>query len=330
MADYKVDPNRKTIKQKIKQIEEIKEEMKKFKTVSLLDLRKLPDSLFQSLRKNMRNEGTRVYVLKKAVLSRVLASNPKLKKYAEECDKPMALILSNKTPYELNRFFKTNKKKRAAKVGDETSEELIIPAGETDLPPGPALSELKAAGLNVQIKAGKIAVVKDSVMAKAGEKLTMPKVKALQTLGVMPFDVMATYIMGFDGDYCYTSSLLDLGDSINEDIAAALSQGLNVSLNAGYPTEANVEIMLGEAVRQSVNLSLNAEIYSSSSMEQLLVSAMRQGTALEGLGPSEAPKAEQKEAPKDEASGEKPKEEKPEAKAEEKAEGSDAPAAEKK
>jgi len=280
---YKIDKNRKSIKTKTEQIESAVAEMKKYKTVALLDLRKLPTALFQSLRKKIREDGGRVLVLKKPVITRVLASSKKLEKQVSECDKPVALIYTNNSPYELNRFFKEHRKKRAAKVGDVAEVEIVVPEGETDLPAGPALSELKAAGLNVQIKAGKIAVTKASTVAKAGEKLTTPKVKALQTLGVMPFEVMAKFIVGFDGEYSYSKELLDMGDTINVDLAGSLSQAVNLSINVGYPTPQNIGLLLGEAFRQSVNLAINADVYSSSSIEQLLTLAMRQGTALEGL-----------------------------------------------
>jgi large subunit ribosomal protein L10 len=281
---YKIDVNRKAVKMKVEQVKEAIADMKNYKTVALLDLRKLPDALFQNLRRKIRQDGGRVLVLKKPVVSRVLASNKKLAQKLSACDNPVALIYTNKSAYEVNSFFKQNKKKRAAKIGDIATADIIVPEGDTDLPPGPALSELKTAGLNVQIRAGKIAVVKDSTVAKTGDKLTEQKVKALQTLGVKPFEIMASMLFGFDGEYIYTKELLDIGDSINSDMASGLSQALNLSLNVSYPTQQNINILLGEAVRQSINLSLNGDIYSSSSMEQLLSSAMRQGSALSKLG----------------------------------------------
>lgn len=281
---YKADTNRPTIKKKIEQAEKAVEQMKNYKTVAMLDLRNLPTALFQSLRKRIREEGGVVLVLKKPVISRVLAANKKLASHVSECDKPVALIYTNLSPYEINVFFKQHRKKRAAKVGDVALVDIIVPEGDTDLPPGPALSELKAAGLNVQIKGGKIAVVKDSTVAKAGEKLTTPKVKALQTVGIMPFETMASMIFAFDGEYSYAKSLLDIGDTILADLSGSLAQGMNVSINACYPTAQNINILLGDAYKQSVNFALNADIYSSSSIEQLLVSATRQGMALEGLG----------------------------------------------
>ncbi len=280
---YKTDINRKEVKRKVEQTATTIAEMKKYKTVAVLDLRKLPDSLFQSLRKRIRDDGGKVFVLKKAVISRVLASNKLLAAKVGEAEKPVALILTNKSAYEVNSFFKQHKKKRAAKVGDVAVADIVIPEGETDLPPGPALSELKAGGVNVQIKGGKIIVSKESVVAKGGEKLTVPKVKALQSLGVMPFELTANLLFGFDGEYVYGKELLDIGDTISADMAAGLSQGLNLSLNICYPTGQNIDMLLGDALRQAMNVSLNGGLYSSGSIERLLSSAMRQGMALEGL-----------------------------------------------
>jgi len=280
---YKTDTNKKEVKKKMEQVEKAVHDMKKYKTVAMLDLRKLPDALFQSLRKRIRDTGGQVLVLKKPVVTRVLASSKKLSARASECDKPVALIYTNQSPYEVNSFFKAHKKKRAAKIGDVAITDIIIPEGETDLPPGPALSELKAGGVNVQIKGGKIVVAKESTVAKAGEKLTVQKVKALQSLNVMPFEIMANMIFGFDGEYIYSRELLDIGDTINADVSYGLSQALNLSLNVNYPTQHNIVMLLGQAVRQAMNVSLNGNVYSSSSIELLLSSAARQGMALEGL-----------------------------------------------
>lgn len=281
---YKADTDKKAVKRKMEQVQTAVADMKKYKTVIMLDLRKLPDALLQSLRRKVRQDGGQMLVLKKAVVSRVLQANKKLAAKAGECDKPVALIYTNKSAYEMNTFFKQHKKKKAAKVGDVANADIVVPEGETDLPPGPALSELKAGGLSVQIKGGKIVVSKESTVAKAGEKLTGPKVKALQTLNIMPFEIMANMIFGYDGEYIYARELLDIGDTINADVASGFSQAMNLSLNLSYPTSQNINVLLGEAFRQSVNLSLNGNIYSSSSMGQLLTSAIRQGLALESLG----------------------------------------------
>ncbi|MBU0590961.1 50S ribosomal protein L10 [Candidatus Micrarchaeota archaeon] len=292
---YIVDTNKKAVKKKIEQVTSTIKDIENYKTVALLRLRKLPDALLQSLRKKIRSDGGKLLVLKKPVISRVLLSNKKLAEKVSECDSPVALILTNTSPYELNQFFKQHKKKRAAKIGDVANADIVVPEGETDLAPGPALSELKAGGLNVQIKGGKIVVARESTVAKKGEAITEPKVKALKTLGVMPFEIAASMIFGFDGEYIYSSELLDMGDTIDSDLTASISQAMNISINAGYPCEQNINMLLGKAAMQSLNLALNADIYSSSSIEQLLSSALRQGLALESIAPKGQTEEEKKE-----------------------------------
>ncbi|MBD3210158.1 50S ribosomal protein L10 [Candidatus Micrarchaeota archaeon] len=315
--DYKVDPEKPAVKKKRKQVQETIQEMSNYDTVALLDLRNLPDALLQSLRKRIRENNGKVHVLKKAVLTRVLETEDRLKQKTDECEKPVALVLTSQTPYELNQFFKKHRKKRAAKPGDVAESDIVIPEGETDLPPGPALSELKAGGVNVQIKGGKIVVAKESTVAKEGEKLTGPKVKALQSLGVQPFEVTADLVFGYDGEYIYSQEILDIGETIEQDMSSSISQGMNLSLNAGYPTEQNIEFLLGDAYRQSLNLAMNSEVYSSASIEQLLTSALRQGSSLEGMmpaekeaSPKEEPEKKEEKAGGDDASAEKPAEEK--------------------
>ncbi|MDO8554306.1 MAG: 50S ribosomal protein L10 [Candidatus Micrarchaeota archaeon] len=283
MVDYKADVNRKTIKEKVSEVEHIKAEIGKYKTVALINLNKLPDALFQASRKKIRENGGKVFVLRKPIITRVLASVAKLAPYVKECEKPVALIVTNQSPYELNKFFKQNKKRRAAKTGEIAPFEIIVPEGDTDLPPGPALSELKSAGLNVQIKAGKIVISKDSVVAKVGEAITDPKAKALQKLNIMPFETQVNLLFGYDGHYVYSVDLLNIDDTLNTDLMQSMRDALNLSINACYPTQQNIALLLQEAYRQSLNVSINGNIYSSSSMEQLLSSAVRQGLALDSL-----------------------------------------------
>jgi len=281
--DYKIDTKRKAVRKKMDDVEGAIADMKSYKTAALIDLRKLPDSLLQKVRKKVREDGGKVMILKKPVIERVLQANQKLRPRVAECDKPVGLILTNSSPYQLHAFFRENKKRRAAKAGDVAPFDIIVPEGETDLPPGPALSELKGAGINVQIKGGKIVVAKDSVVSKSGESITAAKAAALQKMGVKPFEVGVRYIFGFDGEFVYPSELFLIDDTINPDLSACLFDAFNLSVNAGYPTERNMDTLLGEAFRQSVNMAINGKIYSTSSIEQLLSSAVRQGMALESL-----------------------------------------------
>ncbi|MEM3540896.1 MAG: 50S ribosomal protein L10 [Candidatus Bilamarchaeaceae archaeon] len=283
MAKIPADVNRPNVKKKAKEVEEVLAQMKNYKTTALLSLEKLPDSLFQMLRKKVTEEGGKVKMLRKAVLTRILQSNQKLATKIEYANKPTAIILTNKSPYELNKLFKQNTKKRAAKIDEIAPFDIVVPEGETDLAPGPALSELKSAGINAQIKGGKIVVAKDSVIAKTGEKINAQKAKALQTLGIKPFTIKANLIFAYDGEYVYEKSLLDIDETLPMDLVNAEQNAFNLSVNAGYPTEKNINVILDEAYRQGLNFAVNSKTYNSVTIEAEILNALRQSGAIEKL-----------------------------------------------
>ncbi|MEM4272204.1 MAG: 50S ribosomal protein L10 [Candidatus Bilamarchaeaceae archaeon] len=242
----------------------IAHDIKSAKSVAVIDLRKLPDALLQKLRKKLREKGSKVRIAKATVLQRALGQAGKPKEMADLLDKPAAIVATDVTPYELNRFLRENTMDVAAKPGEKATQDIIVPAGDTPLPPGPALSELKSAGLNVQIRGGKIAVVKDSTVVKAGDIITPEKAKALQTLGFKPFKVRANILLAYDGEYVYAPDLLDI----------------------------SAEPLLLEAFMQGVNVGVNGSIYSPESIEQLLSQSARLGMALSDLTGSAGKEAE--------------------------------------
>lgn len=282
--NYTVDTSRKSIQEKIKKVEELKGEMKKYKTFAIIELRNLPDDLLQSSRKKLREAGNKVIMARKAILQRVFGNDPKLAKFVKACEAPVAIVLSNQSPYELNQFFRSAKKKMAAKVGQIAPYEIVVPAGETDLPPGPALSDLKNAGINAQIKAGKIAVAKDSTVAKTGEVINLQKTKALQILGVKPFEKTINVIYAYDGEYIYDAALLNIGaNEINSGLVTAFVQGNSMSLNAKFPSKSTIKVMVTTALVQGRSFAVNGKLYSKESVGQLLSLASRQGSALSGV-----------------------------------------------
>jgi large subunit ribosomal protein L10 len=278
---YKADVNSPAVKAKAKKVDEVKKAVKEYGTIALIDLRMLPDSLLQSIRKKIREDGGSVVIAKRAIMERVFDSVKAFSNKKGELKKPVGLILTKSSPYQLNMFFKSNKKKRAAKINEVAPFNIVVPEGETDLPPGPALSELKSAGLNVQIKGGKIVVAKESTVAKKGEPITDVKVKALQKLNIMPFETAVNLLFAYDGEYIYSKEILDIDPTtLTPELQTAFRDAFNLSMNACVPTTANIDMLLQEAYRQAVNASVNGSLYSNSSIEQLLSSAVRQGMAL--------------------------------------------------
>jgi len=253
-----------------------------YPNIALLNIRNLPDRILQKSKKKLRSEAAFV-VAKNSTIIRALEASRKGKELAEQITFPTALVYTSLSPYQLFKFFKDNKTSVAAKPGMIAPFDIIVPEGETDLMPGPALSELKGAGINAQIKGGKIIVAKDSVVAKKGAKITDNVCKALQKLNILPFEAMVDMVAAYDGKLTYTSSVLDMDEhALNAGILDALSQSFNVSFNSSFPTSQNIDALLSGAYAQSRNMAINGCIYSDVSAELLLAQSVLLGNTLGG------------------------------------------------
>lgn len=261
--------------------------------VAAVDIRALPDKLLQAARKKLRGKAD-IIVAKNSVIKKALEGSKKASSLSSEITSPTALVLSDMTPYALFSFFKKNKSNVAAKPGQIAPFDIVVHEGETDLPPGPALSELKSAGINAQIKGGKIVVAKDSVVAKNGVKISDAVCKALSKLNVFPFEAKLNMIAAVEDGKVYRAGVLDIDETqLFADLQNCLAQSFNVSYNCSYPTSQNIDVLLREAYSQSRNLAINGGVYSDASSELLLTQAVLLGETLGSkVGPLEAAKAE--------------------------------------
>jgi|SRR3989338_8541444 len=250
----------------------------KYPVVALLNIRNLPDRILQSSKKKLRGQAE-FTVAKNSVIKRALDKTGK-SSLSGHMDFPTALVFTSMTPYSLYTFFKKNKVKVAAKPGQIAPFDIIVHEGETDLVPGPALSELKGAGINAQIKAGKIIIAKDSTVSKSGAKITDNVCKALQKLNILPFEAMVHMVAAYDGKFTYTASALDLDEAqLHDGLLASLSQSFNVSFNASFPTSQNISALLSSAFSQGRNMAINGHVYSDASTELLLAQAVLLGSS---------------------------------------------------
>lgn len=267
-------------KEKQKQVEALAERIKAAGVVALADLRALPDRHLQSLRKRLRGT-VEISVLKNSIIAMAIERAGKGKELIGHLKGPSALITTNINPFTLYKQIKQGKGRAAAKPGQVAPYDIVVPAGETSLAPGPVLTELKQAGVNAQIKGGKVVIAADSVVAKAGSKITNAAAKALQKLGVMPFEVRARLPVAWEAGITYPESVLDVDEKkFMADLAGAASAAFNLSVFMAYPTKNNIALLIGKGAVQAMALAVNANIYEKEVIGLLLAKGSAHAGAL--------------------------------------------------
>jgi len=328
---------------KEKQLTEIKELLQQYPVIAIADINMFPAALFQQVRKKLHGKAvvkvSKTRVLKKA-LEEVSTSKPLIDYAQKEC----AVIFTEMNPFELFGFLKKNKGKITAKVGAITDEDIMVPAGDTGIPPGPALSDLKAAGLKVAVQGPTIAIMEDKVVTKAGEEVSQAVAGTLSKLNIKPFKVGLKLVAVLEGAQIFKADVLDIDtEEVFANFVSAHQKAFNLAFNASFFTPQTTELLVTKSFANAKAVALEANLLTSATVADLLAKANAQAASVKGLvkdapqepkeekaeekeeteekseevkeEPKEGVKEEKKEEIKEETSEEKPakenKEEKP-------------------
>lgn len=253
---------------------------KKAGVIAVASLRNLPDKHLQAIRKKLRGKAT-VEVAKNSVLVRALKGAGKATDLVEKIEGPTAVIFTDMDPFKLYKIIFQGRGKAAAKPGQIAPFDIIVPKGETAFPPGPVLTELKLAGINAQIAAGKVVIGKDSTVVKSGEKIGDVQAKALAKLGVEPFDVGMEVVAAWEGGTVYPGAVLHIDETeFMSKLMGAANNAFNLTFEIAYPTKANITLLIGKAVMEGKALAVEAGICEKDTIGLILAKANAQAGAL--------------------------------------------------
>jgi len=246
-------------KEKIEAVEKLSEMIKSYPVVGVLNLYKTPANALQKIKKELKGKAVIKVAKKSAVLLALeKAGKQNLKEFIT--DYP-ALMLANLDPFRLYLFLQKKKTPASAKPGDVPAKDIEVKAGPTDLPPGPAISTLTKVGLPAKVEAGKIAIMKDKVVLKAGEKVSLELASALQLLKLEPMEIGLNAVAFDENGTVYKKEQLFIDEEkLLNDIQLAIQNAFNLSINANYPTKETVGFMFSKAQLQAKSLANEAKI----------------------------------------------------------------------
>jgi len=241
---------------KINSVKELTELIKTKNTILVADISNIPGSQFQQIGKKLRGKAI-VKVPKKNLFLRALEASKKenAKKLENFLSQPVALLFSDIDSYELAAELLKNKSPAKAKPGQTAPDDLEIPAGPTDLVPGPAISELGALGIQIQIQGGKIEIKAPKVIAKAGENISEGAAAMLSKLNILPFTIGFTPLSAYDSkeDKFYTEILIDPVGTL-EKLKDSFARALSLAVQIGQFNLETVPVMVRKAAGQERRL----------------------------------------------------------------------------
>ncbi|MGQ9781314.1 MAG: 50S ribosomal protein L10 [Nitrososphaeria archaeon] len=235
-------------------------------------LEKVRSVQLMMLRKMMKKEAKFIVIKNRVALKALEHAKFKgVDKIGEKFSGQILLIFTDQNPFRLSLFLSKNKISLPAKAGDMATEEIMIPAGNTGLAPGPVLSEFKEANVPTKIDGGSIWIVKDTIVAKKGDVFSPKLAGLLNRLNIKPIKAGLTIAYALMDDIALTEEDLTLDlERFTKDLQTCYWEARNLAINSDYYTAEVMKEILAKAYLEAQNLALNSDYMSEDNIRQLL------------------------------------------------------------
>ncbi len=259
-------------KRKVEAYKRVQELAKRYPVIVLASMYKVRTMQINELRRRFRKEMT-IYVVKNKIAKLAfrnlnLPGLDELEKYLTDQN---MFVFTTIDPFGLYILLEKNKVSLPAKAGDIATDDIVIPAGNTGLAPGPILSEFKEVGVPTRIESGSIWVSKDTVVARKGDVVSPKLASLLSKLDMKPIKAGISINAVLWNDKVLTSEDVRIDvEATSTELKRAIVDANKLAYYIKYPIKELVPLYLQEANSKALALALNAEYPTSETIPYLL------------------------------------------------------------
>ena len=271
-------------KRKAQMYEQLQEFPKKYKVMAIIKMAKVRSTQILPLRKTLKGQVEFVSVKDKIAQKALEQLDiPGIKDMVGELKGQIMFMFTDMSPFKLNVLLAKNKIMMAARGGDIASVDVVVPAKNTGIAPGPMLTEFKEAGIPTKIDQGTIWIAKDSTPVEAGGIINEKLAGLLGKLDIKPVEAgISLYSALEDGlKYSETEMIIDV-EKIRNEFVQAHQEAISLSIEAAYITADNVSQILSKAAQSARSVSIESGFMTDETKDQILQKADAQAKGVAG------------------------------------------------
>lgn len=265
-------------------VDELKAKFEEYPVAGILDVSDIPARQFQQMRQMLREQAEIKVgrkVLLKIAMEQTSEKKSELRELVGYLEGQTALIFTRMNPFRLWKFLNENKSSAPLKPGQVAIMGVVIPAGDTDFPPGPIIGELQRVGIKARIQAGKIVILEDCTLLKEGDTVTPEVAEVLSKFGIEPREIGFKLLAASEDGVVFPGDVLVVDEEkVKGQIQVAYTNSLNLSVEVGYPTGENARLLILRASAHAFALALSVPIPTAEVLPHLL---SRAGVEMRGL-----------------------------------------------
>jgi large subunit ribosomal protein L10 len=269
-------------KRKTQMYQQLQELPKKYKVLAIIKTNKVRSTQILPLRKTLKGDVEFVSIKDKVAQKALEKLDvPGIKDMIGELTGQCMFLFTNMSPFKLNVILAKNKIMMIARGGDIASIDIVVPAKNTGIAPGPMLTEFKNAGIPTKIDQGTIWIAKDSTPVLKGGVINEKLAAILGKLDIKPVEAGISLYTALEDGLKYTEEemVIDV-EKIRGEFAQAHQEAVSLSIEAAYITAENISQILGKAAASARSVSIESGFMTDETKEQILQKADAQAKAV--------------------------------------------------
>jgi len=256
---------------------------KSYNVIALSKVNKVRATQLMMIRKKFHKDIV-IKVIKNRVTQKAfekIADVKGIQELSSQLEGQCALMFTNISPFKLNLIFEQNKVFLAAKGGDITKTEIMIPAGDTGITPGPVLSEFKEANVPTKIDQGTIWVSKDTVVARPDDVISTKLASLLSKMNIKPIEagIVVNYALADKLIFTEKDLRIDLNE-LKNDLSRSYNESIALAVESSYFTKESIGYLLSKASRNAQTLALESNILTSETSGLIISKSAMQANSL--------------------------------------------------
>ncbi len=266
---------------KVREVEELVDLIKSYRVIGIAELQGFPTAQLQVIKKRLLKK-VRFRVTKntlfKIALRKAGISSEELFKLLEGQN---LLLFTNLNPFELHMLLEKHRTYTYYKPGDIVDKEVVVPAGNTGLSPGPILSTFSKLKIPIKVQGNSIWINKDVKVAKPGDKVSEELASLLQKLGIALKEVKIKLKAVYEDGLLIPSDRLAIDLSEYEDnVARAYLEALTLASEIAWPVPEALELAVKKAYLRALALSAETGFITPENAEYVIRRAVSKALAL--------------------------------------------------
>lgn len=269
-------------KRKVQMYQQLQELPKKYKVLAVIRMNKVRSTQILPLRKTLQ-EDVEFFSIKDKVARKALSELDVsgVKEIADKLTGQCMFLFTNMSPFKLNVLLAKNKVMMAARGGDIASMDIVVPAKNTGIAPGPMLTEFKEAGIPTKIDQGTIWIAKDSTPVMKGDAINEKLASILGKLDIKPVEAGISLYLALEEGLTYAEEemIIDV-EKVRGEFVQAHQEAVSLSIEAAYVTADNISQILGKAAQSARSVSVESGFMTDETKEQILQKADSQAKSV--------------------------------------------------